>query len=94
MDARARLSKFITTTLGMMTYFLEEITKPSGSDAARAAGTCYRAQNGGAGQMRRVTDSKGEEYLCPVGALQEENFVGEQNKEQCFDYNAISEHRL
>jgi hypothetical protein len=94
MDARTRLNKFITTTLGMMTYFLEEITKPAGKDVAKTAGTCSQVQNVDTREMRRVTDSIGDEYLCPAEALHEESFVGEQDKKKCFDYNAISEHRV
>ncbi len=92
MDAKTKLNKFITATLGMMTYFLEEITKPSGKGAAGAAESCSRVGNGEAREVRRVTDSRGDEYLCPVEAIREENFVAEQDKTACFDYNAISEH--
>ena len=94
MDTRTRLNKLITTTLGMMTYFLEEITKPSGKDVEGDSGIYPQAPGQGAGEMIRVTDSKGDEYLCPIGALHNEHFVGEQDKKECFDYNLISEHHL
>jgi len=42
---------------------------------------------------RRVTDATGEEYLCPVSKLSDSNFVSEEEKRNCLDYNFVSEHR-
>ena len=41
-------------------------------------------------EMSRVTDDSGNEYLCPISKLKDQNFVSEREKVNCFDYNSIS----
>ncbi len=92
MDAKTKFDKIITGTLGLMTYVIESLKKPYEKRAGSGNGEHTVASSGASSEMVRVTDSTGEEYLCPVSATNGRDFVDEKNKQSCFDYNAISKH--
>lgn len=93
MDAKTKFDKIITGTLGLMTYVIESLKKPYGKRVDTGKGEQGAASPGASSEMVRVTDSVGEEYLCPVSAATNgRDFVDEKNKQRCFDYNAISRH--
>ena len=94
MDAKSKLNKLVTTTLGLVTYVMEGFRKPSGRLADAPGGPYQENPREKAPELVRVTDSAGEEYLCPVSAAADRNFVDESKKHTCFDYGAISKHAV
>lgn len=84
MDAKEKMSRLLVKTLGLFSNLTDEGGKPS------EAGESLTRLNDS--EMVRVTDSRGCEYLCPVGKLRNINFVSEREKDNCVDYSRISRH--
>ncbi len=84
MDARDKFNKLVGKGRGFISHVIEEARKPY----ARSTQTRHAAP----GEMVRVTDDTGDEYLCPAGKLKDANFVSEGEKSDCFDYSAVGTH--
>lgn len=96
MRAKDKMNEFMGKTLGIITFFIGELKKPSDS-SSKFMGQCPMTQPGknaekNASGMQRVTDALGDEFLCPVDKLSDPSFVREDEKRNCVDYSLVSEH--
>ncbi len=83
MDAKEKMNRLFSKTLGLFEFMVEERNKPSEKVQSRSDSGL---------EMLRVTDSRGCEYLCPLNMLRDTNFVSEREKDNCVDYSLISHH--
>ncbi len=81
----------IANTLGMFSFLMERLTS-SKKETRTFGGHEHRSSGPKKQDLERVTDPTGEEYLCPLGAIHDRNFVTEREKRNCFEYDVISRH--
>lgn len=92
MPARDTLKKMIVNTLGMFSFLMEGLTRRNEQETGAVGGHHRRSSRSKESGLERVTDPTGEEYLCPLGAIHDQNFVSEREKRNCFEYDLISRH--
>lgn len=94
MNARKKFNNLMGKAMGVVSYVLDAGKKSLESSSTASSSRAMRGERVNPNEMIRVTDSRGNEYLCPIGKLKDANFVAEREKSYCHDYTEITRHSV